>query len=82
MKKLLLASIAFAALIAGPATAADLARPIYRRPFRTGRRPRSGQLVTNDMVRPVRFAPRRAMLAANPSATGTPTGNLLPGFHK
>ena len=32
MKKLLLTSIAFAALIAGPATAADLARPVYRRP--------------------------------------------------
>jgi outer membrane immunogenic protein len=32
MKKLLLISIAFAALIAGPATAADLARPVYRRP--------------------------------------------------
>jgi outer membrane immunogenic protein len=32
MKKLLLTSIAFAALIAGPAAAADLARPVYRRP--------------------------------------------------
>jgi outer membrane immunogenic protein len=32
MKKLLLASIAFTALIAGSATAADLARPIYRAP--------------------------------------------------
>src|SRR6516165_7014632 len=32
MKKLLLTSIAFTALIAGPATAADLARPVYRRP--------------------------------------------------
>jgi outer membrane immunogenic protein len=32
MKKLLLTSVAFAALIAGPATAADLARPVYRHP--------------------------------------------------
>src|SRR6516225_8295132 len=32
MRKLLLAGIAFAALVAGPATAADLARPVYRRP--------------------------------------------------
>src|SRR6516225_8974923 len=32
MKKLLLAGIAFAALVAGPATAADLARPVHRRP--------------------------------------------------
>jgi outer membrane immunogenic protein len=32
MRKLLLGGIAFAALIAGPATAADLARPVYRRP--------------------------------------------------
>src|SRR6516165_3739553 len=32
MKKLLLTSIAFVALVAGPATAADLARPVYRRP--------------------------------------------------
>ena len=32
MKKLLIASIAFTALIAGSATAADLARPVYRRP--------------------------------------------------
>jgi outer membrane immunogenic protein len=32
MKKLLLSGIAFAALVAGPATAADLARPVYRRP--------------------------------------------------
>jgi len=32
MRKLLLSGIAFAALIAGPATAADLARPVYRRP--------------------------------------------------
>jgi outer membrane immunogenic protein len=31
VKKLLLASIAFTALIAGSATAADLARPVYRR---------------------------------------------------
>ena len=32
MKKLLLASISFAALVAGPATAADLGRPAYRAP--------------------------------------------------
>jgi outer membrane immunogenic protein len=32
MKKLLLTSIAFVALVAGPATAADLARPVHRRP--------------------------------------------------
>jgi outer membrane immunogenic protein len=32
MKKLLLTSATFAALVAGPATAADLARPVYRRP--------------------------------------------------
>jgi hypothetical protein len=32
MRKLLLSGIAFAALIAGPATAADLASPVYRRP--------------------------------------------------
>jgi outer membrane immunogenic protein len=32
MNKILLTSTAFAALIAGPATAADLARPIHRRP--------------------------------------------------
>jgi outer membrane immunogenic protein len=32
LKKLLVASIAFTALIAGSATAADLARPVYRRP--------------------------------------------------
>jgi outer membrane immunogenic protein len=31
MRKLLLAGIAFAAVV-GPATAADLARPVYRRP--------------------------------------------------
>ena len=32
MKKLLLTSIAFAALVAGPATAADLGSPVYRAP--------------------------------------------------
>jgi outer membrane immunogenic protein len=32
MKKLLLAGVAFSALIAGPAMAADLARPVYRAP--------------------------------------------------
>jgi outer membrane immunogenic protein len=32
MKKLLLTSVAFTALIAGPATAAELARPVYRPP--------------------------------------------------
>src|SRR6516225_8496103 len=32
MRKLLLGGIALAALVAGPATAADLARPVYRRP--------------------------------------------------
>jgi outer membrane immunogenic protein len=32
MKKLLLTSIAIAALVTGPATAADLAKPVYRRP--------------------------------------------------
>jgi outer membrane immunogenic protein len=32
MKRLLLAGISFAALVAGPATAADLARPVYRAP--------------------------------------------------
>jgi outer membrane immunogenic protein len=33
MRKLLLSGIAFTALIAAPATAADLARPVYRRPL-------------------------------------------------
>jgi outer membrane immunogenic protein len=32
MRKLLLGGIAFSALLAGPATAADLGRPVYRRP--------------------------------------------------
>src|SRR5271166_3504993 len=32
MKKLLLTGVAFAALIAGPAMAADLGAPVYRRP--------------------------------------------------
>ena len=32
MKKLLVASIALTALIAGSATAAELARPVYKRP--------------------------------------------------
>ena len=32
MKKILLAGVAFTALIAGPAIAADLARPVYRAP--------------------------------------------------
>jgi hypothetical protein len=57
MRKLLLSGIAFAALVAGPATAADLARPVCRRPVvgrgrssRCQRRKAAGESPTRELI--------------------------------